>query len=78
VGFWQILFLLLRWGPSVYALVKEIIKLIELWREKRPVADAGFEFAYTQQLDMALAHYKKTGDRAPLEKLRDNLKNVVL
>jgi hypothetical protein len=70
MGFWAIVKLLLQYGPSLVALVIQIWKLIS---EATDTKDVERE-TLRHRLREAIDHFRKTRDKGPLEKLRDELK----
>lgn len=62
----QFLQILLKYGPTIYSVVHEIIDLIDVLKpSSQPAAKA--------QLEAAVSVYRATGNRQPLRSLRDSL-----
>lgn len=69
-----ILLLILKYGPVIWQLVKEIIDLIKKIQLRMPQTEAtAFQFTTKQRLDMAIKYYKLTGDKSRLEELHGEL-----
>ena len=74
MGWLQILLLVLRYGPTVYGIIKEIIKYIKKLREANVTffADADPERRFADELNA----YKVTRNVEGLRALRDDLKSI--
>ena len=74
MGWLQILLLILRYGPTVYKIVKEIIKYIKRIRKAEVTffADADPERRFADELNA----FKVTRNPEGLKKLRDDLKGI--
>jgi len=77
MSFWSIVLLLIKYGPTVYAIVKEIIELIRGMHDAVGVAQcANWEFA----LDRELEAYERTPRRqrctSGLEALRAQVREA--
>lgn len=69
-----IVLLILKYGPVIWELVKEIIDLIKKIKVHMPQTEAGlFEFSTKERLDMAIQYYKLTKDKSRLEELHGEL-----
>jgi hypothetical protein len=64
----SIILLILQYGPAIFSLVAEIIKLIKNLRDKKEQA------VFTSELADAVRHFKANADARRLEKLRDKLR----
>ncbi len=64
MNFIQILILIFKYGPAVFAIVKEIIDLI------KNVSDPTDKAVLKSDLEAAVAEYKKTKDASLLETVR--------
>ena len=69
-----IIMLIIQYGPAIYKLVKEIIDLIKKIQVRMPKTEANiFGFTTEERLRLAIAYYKKTGDKSRLEELHGEL-----
>ena len=73
MGWWEVLKLIIKWGPTAYKLVREILDLIEEMRADKPDAAA----FYARRLEVARAAVKAEGTKAPLKILAADLRGAV-
>lgn len=67
MAWWQIILLIIRYGPTVYKLVKYIIDLIKDISDKlHPDEAASFEKLEKQKLNMAIDYYRRNKDKRKL------------
>ena len=64
----SIILFLIKYGPTIFSVVSEIVELIR--KLKGQEAEA-----FTVDLDKAVQHWRANKDRRPLEKLRERLRS---
>lgn len=69
-----IILLILKYGPVIWEIVKEIIELIKKIKVHMPQTEAQlFSFGAHERLEMAIQYYKLTKDKSRLEELHGEL-----
>lgn len=69
-----IILLILKYGPVIWEIVKEIIELIKKIRVRMPQTEAAlFSFGANERLEMAVQYYKLTKDKSRLYELHGEL-----
>lgn len=69
MGWLSILLLVIQYGPAIFNLVTEIVELIRRLRQPSE------KVLYRAELQDAVKHYRATGDRRLLRRLRDRLQS---
>ena len=67
----EVLMILLKYGPKVFTLLVEIINGI------KKVPDAKIAEGFKADMGLAAMNYKATKDRLPLQELRDRVRNTL-
>lgn len=73
MGWWEVIKLLIKYGPTAYKLVKEILDLIEQMKADKPDVAA----FYARRLEVAKAAVKIEKSKAPYKTLAADLRGVV-
>ena len=73
MGWWEIVKLVLKFGPSVWAIITEIIDLIKQLQADQPDVAA----FYTRRLDVQIAAAKVLKSKDPLHELANQLRGVL-
>ena len=69
-----IILLILKYGPVIWEIVKEIIELIKKIKVHMPQTEAQlFSFGARERLEMAIQYYKLTKDKSRLYELHGEL-----
>lgn len=81
MAWWQIILLIIQYGPKIVEAVKFIWELIEkIFERKVEQQDYHgaryFRKMQRQRLRVALRHYRKTGDDSKLEIMKGNLQDI--
>lgn len=75
MGWINLILILIKYGPVVYRLIKEIINLIKQLRDSRNKSDRLYAVQGDDRLAAEYNRYKRTRDKSKLEKLRNDLRN---
>jgi len=73
MGFWQIILILIQYGPTIFKIIREIIALIKEISNRDDPKNAAL-VDYEQDIRNALADYRLTKSTEKLENLRSHLR----
>lgn len=73
MGWWEVVKLLIKWGPTAYRLVREILDLIEQVKTDQPDTAA----FYARRLEVARTAVKVEKSKAPLKTLAADLRGAL-
>lgn len=73
MNWWQIIRLILKYGPTAYSIIREILRLIDQVRADQPDVAAFYE----RRLDVQAAAAKAQKSKEPLNLLANQLRGVL-
>jgi hypothetical protein len=73
MNWWEVIKLIIKWGPTAYKLVREILDLIEEMKADKPDVAA----FYARRLEVARVAVKAEGTKAPLKILASDIRGAL-